>query len=363
MNICRFPCIPYPYSSDLRYYIFSSQAIPSFQYKLTIGISKVSGYQKKFFWPDIILLITRLGIEPIIYKYVLKGFNYFGYYKNVEPTLDFEMISSMIKILTETFHIELLDTQAELSRNAEQEDEYCKAMVMHRIKKEEAEDRLKKIRETRLQYTRENNPFNFKKTARGFLPAFISGMICDFIFYPFAVTNFWLTASYTDSSWRKTFRQVLGSTFSGNKNIYDSFIITEIGNVVNSWLLMPPMLVLKKLMKIPDEAEMPYHLNYIFLALFASHDNPLGISNEEFKAEVHYSFSALWKNTVAFIISDWLVKLSIYPLISLRNRVACRGMAPYCKPLSWRTLFTQFFNGSLYWGIDGMFLAVTFPFF
>merc|ERR1712137_1033717 len=135
----------------------------------------------------------------------------------------------------------------------------------------------------------------------------------------------------------------------------DGFLINTIRVMCHSWLILTPMALLKQFMKIPDEVEMKFHLNFVMICFFQPEHKIISRPHEEIKKQLKYSFTQIIKNSVAYSISSWLACLALYPLSTVQSRLNFQeskdAVCSYSSTLdAFRSIYRQegisgFYNG------------------
>jgi len=143
--------------------------------------------------------------------------------------------------------------------------------------------------------------------------------------YPLRTVGNWYVAQRKKATWFSTFNEFSSCVLNRQKNPFDGFGMSVVISMCNSWLILPPMAVLKYVMNIPDENEMRFYLSYILQLGLENNNNIIKRTHEEKKALLQHAFTQIIKNSVAFSISNYLSSLVLYPLSTVQARLTFQG--------------------------------------
>jgi len=343
-NFARIPNIPYPYSGALHDSVLWKQVHPSFYADPLEGIFILSDLGKRTSLPSHIINASNFILGKFISGQINRLFGKFGWVAPSYHEYDFDMIRESLALIYNyallDFYVSSRDVMVENARlnpgqgRTHQEqlhevNEQIQALLTEQM-------RLRtNIKEARARFLTYEMclpvQLGWKGAFMSWLPAFVGSLLTSAVVYPLYTVGVWYSAQDQKGTWYNTLAQFRDCQRNGTKSLYDGFALQALNVMLRTWLVVPPMMVLKKVIGVPDELSMRYHLNFVLVSLISRDLNLTQVKGEEEKLQMKRSFRAVIKNSVAYTLSDWLVTLGLYPLITVRSRLACQGLplVPY----------------------------------
>uniref|UniRef100_A0A6U1SR34 Uncharacterized protein n=1 Tax=Vannella robusta TaxID=1487602 RepID=A0A6U1SR34_9EUKA len=371
-NFVRIPSIPYPQYGHVCNYVYMRQANAGFLQgeSLQTGLQVIKDLHKDSVWPGRILNLSNFVIGSCVSSIFHRIWLKLGVLEDSKPKYDFA--------ITETLNLVRLHLTADFQNSqretllSELEEEPNKQFAIQkslleldqRIASTNSEimqleflvnDKIARYEE--YHQKQPDNDLGMKKIFVTWLTSFISSTVANSLVYPFFMVGNWYIAQQKKTTWVATCNELLRSILKGNKNPLDGFIVNTFRIMCHTWLVLPPMAMLKYLADIPDELEMKFHLTYIMLLCFENNKEIVKRPHEEKKKQLLYSFRQIIKNSAAYSISNWFAALALYPLSTVQTRLAFQGCEladhSYSGPIdAVSTIYKQegtagFYNGFL----------------
>lgn len=373
-NFARIPNIPYPLSGALHDSVLWKQVHPAFHADPWDGIFILRDLGKSMALPNHIINISNFLLGKFLAGQCNRLFGKFGWVAPSYPEYDFDMIRDAIALIYNyamlDFYVSSRDVMVETARNNPSQAQRHQGQLqevneqINLLMKEQMRLRTE-IKEARARFLTYEMcvplQLGWKGAFMSWLPTFLSSLATSAIVYPLYTVGVWYSAQDKKTTWYDTLYQFRDGYYGGTTSLYDGFTLQAVNVMLRTWMVLPPMMIMKKVMRVPDELSMRYHLNFLLVSLLSRDLNLTQVKGEVEKTQLKKSFRAVIKNSVAYTVADWAVTLGLYPLLTVRSRLACQGLStvPYQYPSTidafrtmyetegWQSFYSGFYVRSL----------------
>mmetsp|Transcript_15844 Transcript_15844/g.61907 ORF Transcript_15844/g.61907 Transcript_15844/m.61907 type:complete len:439 (+) Transcript_15844:171-1487(+) len=346
MSYTRLPTVPYLYGATINHYVFTRQAWRDVDEHETVfeGVSSCRGQERDMFWPSTALDLAYFASSKFTFNVLSRLALRFGVVQepSAPPPDPVQTRLEMLFLEHQLRELSLNKATAGTKLADGEVGPLDLRKILEEKKRQYAEEkRGLKERQQRIEAGEMVDQGDSVSTQQflgcwGLSTATL--VATNALLYPFTLVSSWLMAQETDIGWTSAAKLLWEARKNAGKSVYDGFLPHVLYGALHSLLIAPPMNLCKKLFRIPPEYELRTFI--VRLGLLGQmqllddfhhdddHEDPV-----RKKREFVTAFRSLTKNTISYQISNWAVAFPLFPLLTVRNKLAAQGASYLCP---WR---------------------------
>lgn len=339
MSYTRLPSVPALYGATINHYIYTRQAWATYDEGESVldGIRSCRGKERDLFWPGTALDIAYFASSKFTFNVISSLALRFGVVQ--EPSAPPpDPMKTKLEVLFLEHQLRELREQAGIRLSEAKIGSIDLAKALEEKKQQYLEERKQlKERQERIE-AGEIVDQGDSVSAQQFLGSWglstTTMLTTNLLLYPFSVVSSWLMAQEEDIGWMNAARLLWEARSNMGKSLYDGYLPHVLYGALHSLLVVPPMNFFKRTFRIPPEHELRgFILRLGMLGQMQVLDEFHDDDHEDpvrKKREFVTAFRSLMKNTFSYHVSSWMVAFPLFPLLTVRNKLAAQGASFLC---------------------------------
>ena len=351
-----FPILPFPYGVALRNAVLWEQVHPNFHLEGVESIVHLQAIARGAFWSGRFLELTEFVLERAVSYAFSDAFYQMGLVSSTKVEHDFKFLQSALSLQGNHLNEQILRALLQLimigddERNREQRlagaDRFNAEINNLLLKRPQLCHAVQEKWLRFLAYEKgDPTGLGIKSVIVSWIRDSLAGLVRSTVMYPVRNVGTWYIAQSGNTTWSKTFQLYFKKVMLRQKSPLDGLGLSAARLALQTWLVIPPMILLKGCLNVPDELVMRYHFSFLILSVISrDHTDLLQLKGEPKKEQLKKSLNAILRNSAAFSLANWAVSLALYPLSVVRSRLMCQGLdeIPYFYPSTKDAFLTMY---------------------